>query len=363
VRIAAVVGARPNFVKIAPILAEIRAYAELRPQLIHTGQHYDARMSDAFFRDLELPEPDVNLGVRADSAAVQTAEIMARLAALFAADRPDLVLVVGDVTSTLAGALTAAKMGIPLAHVEAGLRSFDRAMPEEINRILTDAVADYCFTTELSADVNLAREGVAEARVHRVGNVMIDTLFHFRERAAASPVLGRLGLDPRGYAVLTLHRPSNVDHPAALARALAATAAVGDGCPVVFPVHPRTRERLGEVGHEAGAMRALRLVEPLPYLDFVQLMASAACVLTDSGGIQEETTALGVPCLTLRTSTERPITVTQGTNRLVGVDAARVRAAWAEIRNGAWPTGRLPELWDGKAAERIVRVLLEHPAR
>jgi UDP-N-acetylglucosamine 2-epimerase (non-hydrolysing) len=192
---------------------------------------------------------------------------------------------------------------------------------------------------------------------------MIDTLFHFRERAAASPVLGRLGLEPRGYAVLTLHRPSNVDHPAALARALAATAAVGDGCPVVFPVHPRTRERLGEMGDEAGAMRALRLVEPLPYLHFVQLMASAVCVLTDSGGIQEETTALGVPCLTLRTSTERPITVTQGTNRLVGVDAARVRAAWAEIRSGTWPTGRLPELWDGKAAERIVRVLREHPPR
>jgi len=363
VKIAAVVGARPNFVKIAPILAEMRAYAELRPQLIHTGQHHDSQMSDVFFRDLGLPEPDVNLGVPSGSAAIQTAAIMTRLATLFAADRPDLVLVVGDVTSTLAGALTAAKLGIQLAHVEAGLRSFDRTMPEEINRILTDAVTDYCFTTEPSANENLVREGVATARIHHVGNVMIDTLFNFRERAATSVILERLGLAPRGYAVLTLHRPGNVDDPAALASALAAITAVGDSCPVVFPVHPRTRERLRELGSDAKVPRALNLIDPLPYLEFVHLMASAVCVLTDSGGIQEETTALGIPCLTLRSSTERPITITQGTNRLVGVDATRVEAAWSEIQRGAWPTGRLPELWDGKAAPRIVRVLVEAAAR
>ena len=362
-KIAAIVGARPNFVKIAPILAEIREYPELQPQLIHTGQHYDVRMSESFFRDLEIPEPDVNLGVRAaESAAVQTAEIISRLAPLLVAGRPDLVLVVGDVTSTLAGALTAVKMGIPLAHVEAGLRSFDRAMPEEINRILTDAVADWCFTTEPSANENLAREGIAEARVRHVGNVMIDTLFRFREKAAASSVLSTLALAPRRYAVLTLHRPSNVDDPDVLAQTLDAVTTIGRECPVIFPVHPRTRERLQQM-KRATATELLQLVDPLAYLDFIQLMANAACVLTDSGGIQEETTALGVPCLTLRAKTERPITITCGTNRLVGVDSGRIAAAWAEIRRGDWPTGRLPELWDGKAAGRIVSVLVESAGR
>src|SRR5262245_14777029 len=311
-KIAAVVGARPNFVKIAPIMAELRLYPELRPRLIHTGQHYDASMSESFFRDLDIPEPDVNLNVGSGMAAVQTAEIMLRLAPILAAEGPDLLMVVGDVNSTLAGALIAAKMGIPLAHVEAGLRSFDRSLPEEINRVLTDTVADYCFTTEPSADENLAREGVAPDRIHRVGNVMIDTLFRCRERAAASTVIERLGLSRRGYAVLTLHRPSNVDEPERLARTLAALAAIHADLPFVFPVHPRTAARLGALASTPG----LRAVAPLPYLDFVQLMAHAACVLTDSGGIQEETTALGVPCLTLRTNTERPITLTEGTNRL-----------------------------------------------
>jgi UDP-N-acetylglucosamine 2-epimerase (non-hydrolysing) len=356
--VTAVVGARPNFVKIAPILAEMRQYPELRPRLVHTGQHYDANMSGAFFRDLEIPAPDLNLGVQGDSNAVQTAEIMLRLARVLAADRPDLVLVVGDVNSTAAGALVAVKLGIPVAHVEAGLRSFDRTMPEEINRIVTDAVADYCFTTEPAANENLAREGVPAERIHHVGNVMIDTLFRFRDAAAASPILQTLGLEPRGFAVLTLHRPSNVDDPSSLARTLDAVAGVQDELPVIFPVHPRTRQRL-EQAHEQGPHRIrLRLIEPLPYLDFLQLMANAACVLTDSGGIQEETTALGVPCLTLRATTERPITVTQGTNRIVGVDRARVDAAFAQIRRGEWPAGRLPELWDGKAAQRIVRVLI-----
>jgi UDP-N-acetylglucosamine 2-epimerase (non-hydrolysing) len=255
----------------------------------------------------------------------------------------------------VAAAVVAVKLGLPVAHVEAGLRSFDRSMPEEINRVLTDAVSDYCFTTEPAANENLEREGVPAPRIHYVGNVMIDTLFRFREPAAASPILDTLGLTPRGFTALTLHRPSNVDDPATLARVLDAIAPLHRDVPMVFPVHPRTRERLRQLPAAAGG--GLRLVEPLPYLDFVQLMATAACVLTDSGGIQEETTALGVPCLTLRANTERPITLTQGTNRLVGIDGAKIVAAWAEIRRGEWPGGRLPELWDGKAAERVVKAL------
>jgi UDP-N-acetylglucosamine 2-epimerase (non-hydrolysing) len=373
-RIACVVGARPNFVKMAPILAQMRLHPELEPLLIHTGQHYDASMSGSFFRDLEIPPPDVDLNVGPDTPAVQTATIMLRLASVCAEMRPDLAVVVGDVNSTLAAAITAVKTGIPLAHVEAGLRSFDRTMPEEVNRVLTDAVSDHCFTSEGSANENLAREGVPEERIHHVGNVMIDTLFRFRERAAASTILDRLGLERRRYAVLTLHRPSNVDDPSSLASVLRAVGVVASAVPVVFPVHPRTLPRLRPVpaaGTEAvpspgtGAVAGtgtgasgLRPVEPLRYLDFVELMANAACVLTDSGGIQEETTALGIPCLTLRTSTERPITVTHGTNRIVGLDAAAVADAWTAIQAGDWPAGRLPELWDGKAAERIVAILI-----
>jgi UDP-N-acetylglucosamine 2-epimerase (non-hydrolysing) len=354
-KIAAVVGARPNFVKIAPIMAELAGYPEITARLIHTGQHYDRNMSDSFFEDLAIPEPDVNLNVGSDTAAVQTAEIMLRLVPVFDRERPDLVLVVGDVNSTLAGGLVANKMGIPFVHVEAGLRSFDRGMPEEINRVLTDAIADLCFTTEPAANENLAREGVPPARIHHVGNVMIDTLFRCRERASASRVLERLGLSAGSFALLTLHRPSNVDDPATLDGLMRAVTAIAADVPVVFAVHPRTRARLAERTQTAG----LTLVEPQPYLDFLQLMSHAVCVLTDSGGIQEETTALGVPCLTLRTSTERPITTTVGTNRIVGLDAERIAAAWAEIRRGQWPAGRLPELWDGKAAARIVKVLLD----
>lgn len=356
-KLALVVGARPNFVKAAALVAAMRHYPELHWRLIHTGQHYDVNMSDTFFRDLEIPQPHVNLNVGSTAAAVQTAEIMFRLAPVLGTERPDLVVVVGDVNSTLAGALVAVKMGIPLAHVEAGLRSFDRTMPEEINRLLTDAVADFCFTTEPAANDNLLREGVAPERIYHVGNVMIDTLYRFRERAAASDILARLGLVPRAFAVLTLHRPSNVDDDATLAHVLELLRCVEQDVPLVFPVHPRTRQRLERLGPRT-ARPGLRLLDPLPYLDFVQLMASATCVLTDSGGVQEETTALGVPCLTLRTTTERPITITEGTNRLVGLDGERVRQAWIEIRQGAWPVGRVPELWDGKAADRIVRILL-----
>jgi UDP-N-acetylglucosamine 2-epimerase (non-hydrolysing) len=355
VSIAVIVGARPNFVKIAPILAEMRHYPELQPTLIHTGQHYDDNMSASFFRDLDIPAPDVHLNVKADSSCATVADIVGRLGPLFVARRPRLVLVVGDVDSTLAAALAAAKTGFPLAHVEAGLRSFDRRMPEEINRIITDSVADYCFTTEPSANDNLAREGVAASRIHFVGNVMIDTLFRFRQRSASSRVMEALGLSAGRFALLTLHRPSNVDVPATLAGVLRAIESIARDVPVVFPVHPRTRHRLGAYGRELAP--DVRLLDPLPYLDFINLMDAAACALTDSGGVQEETTALGVPCLTLRTSTERPITTTCGTNRIVGVDAEAISAAWADIRRGAWPAHRMPPLWDGRAAERLVKVL------
>jgi UDP-N-acetylglucosamine 2-epimerase (non-hydrolysing) len=359
VRVALVVGARPNFVKIAPIMAEMQAHPSLSPTLIHTGQHYDANMSESFFKDLGIPDPDVNLGVRAESNPIQTAEIMLRLTPVLTEIRPDLVLVVGDVNSTAAGALVAAKIGIRLAHVEAGLRSFDRSMPEEINRVVADAVADLCFTTEPAANANLAREGIPPERIHHVGNVMIDTLVRSRDAAAASSILETLDLEPRGYAVLTLHRPANVDEPDALRRTLAALEPIARETPVVFPVHPRTRRHLEALAATVPGIRRLRCVEPLPYLDFLHLMASAICVATDSGGIQEETTALGVPCLTLRATTERPITVTEGTNRVVGSDPERIRAAWARIRNGDWPRGRVPDLWDGRASQRIVQVLLQ----
>jgi UDP-N-acetylglucosamine 2-epimerase (non-hydrolysing) len=361
-RLAAVVGARPNFVKIAPILAALRQYPETEVTLIHTGQHYDLRMSESFFANLEIPAPDVNLDARADTAIGQIAEIMRTLEPVLLERKPNWVVVVGDVNSTLAAAITAVKLGMPLAHVEAGLRSGDRTMPEEINRILTDSISDLLFTTEPVAADNLAREGIDPARVHLVGNVMIDTLFRYRERARESTILRDLKLVPGGYATLTLHRPSNVDTPEALGRMLDAIAQIQAEIPVVFPVHPRTRARLAGLAGRLVALRGLRLIEPQPYLDFLQLMANARCVLTDSGGIQEETTALRVPCLTLRENTERPITATRGTNRIVGVDPTAIFGAWREVATGRWPAGELPEFWDGKAAERIVRVLLHGAA-
>jgi len=358
-----VVGARPNFVKAAALLVEMADRPSVRVRLIHTGQHYDERMSGQFFSELEMPPADVNLGVTAADPLEQTAEILLRLAPVLRAGRPDLVIVVGDVTSTVAGALVSNKLGLPLAHVEAGLRSFDRTMPEEINRIVTDALADFCFTTEPAANENLLREGVAGNRVHYVGNCMIDTLFRFRERASESGVLARLGLMPREYAVLTLHRPSNVDDPETLARVLAAISVVHHDVPLIFPVHPRTRQRLQVLPAAATTSSTLRLIEPASYLDFVQLMANSLCVLTDSGGIQEETTALGVPCLTLRPGTERPITTTLGTNRIVGLDRDLIEAAWQQIRRRDWPPGCVPDLWDGKAARRVLDVVLEYGHR
>ncbi|HKW51135.1 MAG TPA: UDP-N-acetylglucosamine 2-epimerase (non-hydrolyzing) [Candidatus Eisenbacteria bacterium] len=357
-RVLAVVGARPNFVKIAPIMAELAEYPYISTTLVHTGQHYDSQMSDSFFANLEIPRPDVNLKVQSPSAIVQIAEIMSRLEGVIESTRPDVVVVVGDVNSTVAATLAAAKMDRPVAHVEAGLRSFDRSMPEEVNRVLTDSVSSLLFTTETSADENLAREGISADRVHFVGNVMIDTLFRYRERARQSDVLERLRFSPAGYAVLTLHRPSNVDDEGTLGMLLSAVGRIQGEIPVVFPVHPRTRRRLEALGAVLPPMLGLRLVDPMPYLDFLQLMAEARCVLTDSGGIQEETTALRIPCLTLRHNTERPVTVVRGTNRIVGTDPRAIYEAWRVVAEGRWPEGELPELWDGKAASRIVRVLV-----
>ena len=357
-KIVGVVGARPNFVKIAPILAELGEYPYVSTTLVHTGQHYDAKMSDSFFANLEIPRPDVNLKVQSPGAVTQIAEIMTRLEPVLESVRPDVVVVVGDVNSTVAAAVTAVKLGLPVAHVEAGLRSFDRAMPEEVNRLLTDSISDLLFTTEPAANENLAREGMLPDKVHFVGNVMIDTLFRYRERAAQSDVLDRLGLEPGAYAALTLHRPSNVDDAGTLGMLLEGIAQVQAEIPVVFPVHPRTRRHLEALGAVLPPMPALRLAEPMPYLDFVNLMANARCVMTDSGGIQEETTALRIPCLTLRQNTERPITVTRGTNRIVGTSPDAIYACWREVAEGKWPKGDLPELWDGKAAARVVRVIL-----
>ena len=358
-RIVTVVGARPNFVKIAPILAELGGYPYVSTTLVHTGQHYDARMSDAFFANLEIPRPDVNLKVQASGAVTQIAQIMTRLEPVLDQTRPDVVIVVGDVNSTLAAALASVKAGRPVAHVEAGLRSFDRTMPEEVNRVLTDGVSELLFTTEPAAGENLAREGVSAEKIHFVGNVMIDTLFRYRERARASDVLERLGVPANGYAVLTLHRPSNVDDEGTLGLLLTAIDRIQAEVPVVFPVHPRTRRRLDALACVLPPMKGLCLADPLPYLDFVQLMANARCVLTDSGGIQEETTALGIPCLTLRRNTERPVTVTAGTNRIVGTDPDAIYREWRAVVDAPPPGRELPELWDGKAAGRIVRTILE----
>jgi UDP-N-acetylglucosamine 2-epimerase (non-hydrolysing) len=353
-RIACVVGARPNFMKIAPILAEMKGRPRFEPWLIHTGQHSSPEMSETFFRDLEMRPPDVSLGIGGGSSNDQTARVMQAIEPLFASRRPDLVLVVGDVNATIAAALVAAKAQICLAHVEAGLRSFDHSMPEEINRIVTDTLSDYLFTTEPSAEENLLREGIAKDRIFFCGNVMIDTLLRFRERAAASPVLERLGLSSGEYAVVTLHRPSNVDDPDRLRGLMEILEHLGERIPVVFPIHPRTRNVLTASGIEA---RRVRMIPPQGYIDFLRLMSAARLVLTDSGGIQEETTILGVPCLTIRANTERPVTITQGTNRLVGTDPQEILRAAEEALDQPPPASRTPDLWDGHAAVRIVDIL------
>jgi UDP-N-acetylglucosamine 2-epimerase (non-hydrolysing) len=359
-RLVVVAGARPNFMKVAPLMRAFRARPDLfDARLVHTGQHYDEAMSDVFFQELEIPKPDIHLGVGSGSHAVQTARIMEAFERVLEAERPDWVIVVGDVNSTAGCSLVAAKMSprVPVAHVEAGLRSGDRAMPEEINRLVTDALSDLLFTTSADADRNLMAEGVPRRRIHRVGNVMIDTLKRFAGRAAGSDVMGRLSVEPP-FALLTLHRPSNVDDQATFERILAALGRIGREVPILFPAHPRTVKMMRRFGvvPDAARGRGLRVIAPLGYLDFLHLQSRAALILTDSGGVQEEATILGVPCLTLRENTERPVTITHGTNRLVGSDTALiVREALRALRRR--PRRRRPvPLWDGRAAVRIAAV-------
>jgi UDP-N-acetylglucosamine 2-epimerase (non-hydrolysing) len=361
-----VVGARPNFMKIAPVIRAMRgATPPLPVRLVHTGQHYDPELSNQFFKALGIPDPDINLDVGSASHAVQTAEILRRFEPVLDRERPSAVLVVGDVNSTLACALVAVKKGVAVIHVEAGLRSFDRTMPEEINRVLTDQISDLLFITEKSARENLRREGIPESRVHFVGNVMIDTLrYNLKDAVPSTQTIGKHGAPSdwgqTGFAVLTLHRPSNVDDPGTLRAVLGAINEVSRRLPVAFAVHPRTRARIEQ--HGLGPMlkaNSILMLPPLGYLEMLGLMQAARLVLTDSGGIQEETTALGVPCITLRETTERPITVEQGTNTIVGSNPARILAAVDEILQTGGKAGRVPELWDGRASQRIATILRE----
>ncbi|HLJ12118.1 MAG TPA: UDP-N-acetylglucosamine 2-epimerase (non-hydrolyzing) [Planctomycetaceae bacterium] len=356
-RISLVAGARPNFMKLAPLVTALKNRS-IRPRIVHTGQHYDEKMSEAFFDDLGIPTPDVNLGVGSGSHVFQIAEVMRRFETDLSEHPADAVVVMGDVNSTLAAALASQKSGIRVAHVEAGLRSFDRTMPEEINRILTDAISDWLFTSEPSAEVNLKREGIDSSKIHFVGNVMIDTLLAHSARARELQYCRKLDLAEQKYQLVTMHRPSNVDQPERLESILQALRQLGEELPTVFVVHPRTRQRL-----EEPRMKRLVtgggfiMIEPLGYLAMLSLMQTARIVLTDSGGMQEETTALGIPCLTLRENTERPITVEEGTNQLVGWKTAAILAAARRILDEPPKAGRIPEKWDGKASNRIVDVL------
>lgn len=347
-----IVGARPNFMKAAPVLSALKECG-VRQSLVHTGQHYDANMSDVFFQQLEIPSPDVNLGVGSGSQAAQTAEVMSRLEPVLLERKPDIVLVYGDVNSTLAATIVCSKLLIKIGHVEAGLRSFDRTMPEEINRIVTDRLADLLFTPSEDGDENLLREGTAAEKIHRVGNVMIDSLIKLLPTAKSYP---KNGFSDR-YALVTLHRPSNVDDSAALSGILESILEVSEKLEVVFPVHPRTRDRITKFGID---IKKLHLLEPLPYVQFLALQSRASVVITDSGGIQEETTYLGIPCLTVRENTERPVTVTQGTNILVGKDKAKLRAELINIFEGKTKSGSVPPLWDGLAGQRIAKILISN---
>ena len=373
IRLLSVVGARPNFMKIAPIVHELKNFPEAQHCLVHSGQHYDELLSGNFFADLDLPKPDVNLQVGSGSHAVQTAEIMKRIEPVLLDYKPDMVLVVGDVNSTIAAALTAAKLGIRVAHIEAGLRSFDMTMPEEINRKLTDSVSDLLFVTEESGVKNLRNEGVPAERIFLVGNVMIDSLLQHRDLASKSTILERLGICQNGsgrdrYGVLTLHRPSNVEDAKTLKGILSAVSTVAREFPIFFPAHPRTRKNIANFGLEkylsepdrgAAAGSGIVPLEPLGYLDFLALNDRARVVLTDSGGVQEETTVLGVPCLTLRENTERPVTVDQGSNQVVGTSPERIAAAAEAVLQQPTRKYSRPPLWDGKAASRIVSILRE----
>lgn len=352
-----VVGARPNFMKAAPVLAAFEQKGDVEQLLVHTGQHYDKNMSDVFFDELGLPQPDINLGVGSGSHAKQTAEIMMQFEDVVLEERPDWVLVYGDINSTVAATMVCAKLGIRTAHVEAGLRSFDRTMPEEINRLVTDAIVDLLLTPSTDGDENLQQEGVPDEKIHFVGNVMIDTLIRLLPKAESQGTIERLGLTSQGYGLVTLHRPSNVDNPEMLPQIVDTLVQISQDVPLLFPIHPRTRKRMADMGLSIENSR-LQLAEPLGYLDFLALQKHAMLILTDSGGIQEESTYLGVPCLTVRENTERPITVTMGTNILVGQDMAKLMHESKQILAGNAKIGQIPPLWDGSAGERIADVIL-----
>ena len=350
-----VVGARPNYMKIAPLMDALKDATGIRQILVNTGQHYDEAMSKSFLRELSLPVPDRNLEVGSASHAVQTAKVMMGFEQVCLEDQPDLVVVAGDVNSTMAASLVAAKLMIPIAHLEAGLRSYDRAMPEEINRIVTDCLADLLLTPSADGDENLIKEGVPRDKIHLVGNIMIDTLMRHLPMATLDRIRDRVPVEENGYGVLTLHRPSNVDDPVILRRILEAIAHVARRMPVVFPVHPRTRQRLATSGVALPAN--VMLTEPMGYIDFLSLSSHARIILSDSGGLQEESTALGIPCLTLRENTERPVTISHGTNRLVGTQTAAITAGFDEAMAREHEPQRRPPLWDGQTAGRVAAVL------
>jgi len=359
-----IVGARPNFIKIAPIIEAMNRHRDrINQMLVHTGQHYDEKMSKAFFEDFDMPKPDIDLGIGSGTHAEQTARIMVEFEKVCLKERPDLVIVVGDVNSTMACTITAKKLGIQVAHVEAGLRSRDMTMPEEINRLCTDVLCNYLFTTDHFANENLKREGIPEEKIFFVGNVMIDTLMKHKKAAAKLDLADRLGLEPGKYATLTLHRPSNVDDKDTLRGILEVLSQIAKKLPIIFPIHPRTKKMADLFGlshyfSNGNRVEGIWTVEPLGYLDFLHLNMQAKMVLTDSGGLQEETTVLGIPCITMRENTERPITCEIGTNVIVGNKPDRILSAAEKILNDSRPKGGTPEKWDGKAAERIVECLL-----
>lgn len=360
-KVISVVGARPNFMKVAPLDAAFQKYPWIMHRIVHTGQHYDANMSKVFFEDLELPHPHVYLGVGSASHAVQTAQIIVEFEKVILAEKPDLVMVVGDVNSTLACSLVCSKLGVPVAHVEAGLRSFDRTMPEETNRVVTDAISEFLFVSEPSGLVNLRNEGIPERKIFFVGNVMIDSLVRFLDKARCTTASDTLGVRGKKYTLVTLHRPTNVDVRESLTSLIGTLVEISRYGPVVFPIHPRTRKMVHEfsLGEKLNGKSGIVLCDPLGYLDFLGLLESASLVITDSGGIQEEATYLGVPCLTMRENTERPITVTEGTNRLMGFDYEKASAEAEKILRNGYRKGRIPALWDGNAAERIATIVAE----
>jgi len=358
-KIISVVGARPNFMKVAPMAREFAKHSdEFEHLIVHTGQHYDDNMSKVFFEELEIPKPDINLGVGSGNQGEQTAKVMIEFEKVCLSQKPDMVLVYGDINSTIAAALVAVKLGIKVGHVEAGLRSFDRTMPEEINRILTDAISDYLFTPSPDADENLVREGIPKEKIYMVGNIMVDSLLLNKAKAEKLNILEQMNLREKEYAVLTLHRPNNVDNEENLEKIFSALRLISESIPIIFPVHPRTKIMLEKFG--VNGMSKIKTISPLGYFEFLNVMMNSKFMLTDSGGIQEETMVLGIPCLTLRDTTERPITLTHGTNTMVGNDKEKIIQEADNILSGNEKKGSCPELWDGRTAERIVRILLKY---